>query len=122
MASHLLLIPALIFAFSTPFATAKEKSMKHNLLDEIKLSADAKTVKVLSSPSFKLIGLGFQKDQRLEKHQTPTPAILIVQSGSVDFKMAGKSYELKAGDYFEIPAAVEHEVIGKENSFLYLVK
>lgn len=103
-------------------ATAGEKTMKHNIQEEIKLSPDAKMVKVLSNPSFKLVGLGFKKDQRLEKHQTPTPAILIVQSGSVDFKMTGTTYELKAGDYFEIPANVEHEVWGKEDSFLYLIK
>jgi quercetin dioxygenase-like cupin family protein len=103
-------------------ATAGEKIMKYNIQEEIKLSPNAKIIKVLSNPSFKLVGLGFKKDQRLEKHQTPTPAILIVQYGSVDFKMTGITYELKAGDYFEIPANVEHEVWGKEDSFLYLIK
>lgn len=103
-------------------AQAEEKTMKHNLQDEVKLSAVAKTVKVLSNPSFKLIGLGFKKDQVLEKHVTPTPAILIVQSGLVDFNISGKTYSLKTGDFFEIPANVEHEVVGKEDSHLYLVK
>ncbi len=116
------LLSALIITFLTTTASAKDVSMKHTLQDEIKLSADTKTVKVLSNPSFKLIGLGFKKGQVLEKHVTPTPAILIIQSGSVDFNMAGKSHILKSGDYFEIPANVEHEVIGKEDSFLYLIK
>ena len=116
------LVTAMTLLFMSISVTAGEKKMKHNIQEEIKLSSDAKIVKVLSNPSFKLIGLGFKKDQRLEKHQTPTPAILIVQSGSVAFKMAGTSYELKAGDYFEIPANVEHEVWGKEDSFLYLIK
>lgn len=96
--------------------------MKHNIQEEIKLSPNAKVVKVLSNPSFKIIGLGFKKDQVLEKHKTPSAAILIVQSGSVNFKMAGTTYELKAGDYFEIPANVEHEVTGREDSHLYLIK
>ncbi len=112
----------LLFTFLTTSAYAGDKPMKHTLQEEIKLSAETKTVKVLSNPSFKLIGLGFKKGQILEKHVTPTPAILIVQSGSVDFNMAGKSHTLKSGDYFEIPANVEHEVIGKEDSHLYLVK
>lgn len=103
-------------------AIAGEKVMKHTLNEEIKLNADSKTVKVLSSPSFKLIGLGFKKGQILEKHTTPTPAVLIVQNGSVDFNMQGKTHTLKAGDYFEIPANVEHEVVGREDSHLYLVK
>ena len=83
---------------------AMETTMKHTLMNEIKLNSESKTVKVLSQPSFKLIGLGFKKGQVLEKHTTPTPAILIVQSGSVEFKMSGKTYSLAAGDYFEIPA------------------
>lgn len=103
-------------------AYAEGGSMKHTLKEEVKLNTDTKTVKVLSTPSFKLIGLGFKKGQILEKHITPTPAILIVQSGSVDFSMSGKTYVLNAGDFFEIPANTEHEVIGKEDSHLYLVK
>ncbi len=103
-------------------ANAGEKTMKHTLNEEIKLNADSKTVKVLSNPSFKLIGLGFKNGQVLEKHTTPTPAILIVQQGSVDFTMQGKTHALKSGDYFEIPANVEHEVTGKEDSYLFLIK
>lgn len=109
------------FSLAT-FSKTEASTMQHTLKDEIKLSAENKTVKVLSAPSFKLIGLGFKKDQVLEKHTTPTPAILIVQTGSVEFKMQGKTFTLKAGDYFEIPAQVEHEVTGLEDSHLYLVK
>lgn len=116
------LITALILFSLSISSFAGDKKMKHTLQEEIKLNPNSKTIKVLSSPSFKLIGLGFKKDQVLEKHTTPTPAVLIVQSGSVDFKMAGKTHILKAGDFFEIPADVEHEVIGKEDSHLYLVK
>lgn len=96
--------------------------MKHSLQEEIKLNPESKTVRVLINSSFKLIGLGFKKGQTLEKHLTPTPAVLMVQTGSVDFNMAGKTYLLKAGDYFDIPANVEHEVVAKEDSHLYLVK
>lgn len=96
--------------------------MKHKLIDEIQLNQDTKIVKVLSSSTFKLIGLGFKRDQVLDKHTTPTPAILIVQFGSVDFKISGTTYLLKVGDYFEIPANTEHEVTGREDSYLYLIK
>lgn len=96
--------------------------MHHKLKDEIKLNDDAKIIKVLSNPSFKLIGLGFKKGQVLAKHKTPTPAVLIVQSGSVDFKQDGEVYHLISGDYFEIPSNVEHEVVATEDSHLYLIK
>lgn len=96
--------------------------MKHTLKEAIVLNPQSKVVRVLSNPSFKLIGLGFITGQVLEKHSTATPAVLIVQSGSVEIKMAGKSHQLKSGDYFEIPANVEHEVVAKEDSHLYLIK
>lgn len=112
----------IVLTFFISNVYAGGKIMKHALQEEIKLSPTSKTVKVLSSPSFKLIGLGFKQGQTLEKHTTPTAAILIVQSGSVDFRMAGEVHSLKAGDYFEIPANVEHEVNAKEDSFLYLIK
>ena len=115
----LLLIALMTF---TTLTYAKEQTMKHTLKEEIKLSEASKTVKVLTKGTFNLIGLGFKKDQVLEKHKTPTPAVLIVQSGSVEFKISDNTYLLKAGDYFEIPVDVEHEVIGKEDSYLYLVK
>jgi len=97
-------------------------NMKHTLKDKITLDPENKTVHVLSEGSFKVIGLGFKKGQILEKHKTTTPAFLIVQSGEVSFKIDGQTYDLRAGDYYEIPAKVEHEVIGKEDSFLYLIK
>lgn len=116
------LVSTILMTLFIATANAGDKTMKHTLQEEIKLNSDTKTVKVLSSPSFKFIGLGFKKGQVLEKHLTPTPAILIIQSGSVAFNMAGKSHTLKAGDYFEIPANIEHEVVGNEDSYLYLVK
>lgn len=96
--------------------------MKHSLKEEIELLDSSKNVKVLYSPSYKLIGLGFKKDQVLEKHTTPTPAVIIVQSGAVDFKMNGQVYNLNEGDYLEIPANIEHEVIATKDSRLYLIK
>lgn len=117
-----IILTLLVILQFTSTAHSKEKLMKHNLMEEIQLNPETKTVKVLSNPSFKLIGLGFKKGQVLEKHLTPTPAILIVQMGSVDFNMSGKTHPLKAGDYFEIPANTEHEVVGKEDSHLYLIK
>lgn len=116
------LITFLMFLNISQLAFAEGATMQHSLNKEVPFKTDSKNVKVLTSGTFKLIGLAFKKDQILEKHKTPTPAVLIVQSGSVDFNMAGKSHHLKAGDYFEIPADIEHEVIGKEDSHLYLVK
>ena len=77
--------------------------MKHVLMEEIALSEDGKIVKVLSTPSFKLIGLGLKKGQSLDKHSTSSKAILIVQSGNVDFFINSEKYNLQSGSFFEIP-------------------
>ena len=96
--------------------------MKHLLMEEIVLSEDGKTVKVLSNPSFKLIGLGFKKGQSLDKHSTTNKAILIVQSGNVDFIINGENHNLQTGSFYEIPENVEHEVKANTDSYLYLIK
>lgn len=114
---HLLIL--LVLAPATLFAASGQKA---TLSQELKLSPTEKVIKVLATPSFKVIGLGFKQGQVLAKHQTPTPAILIVQTGSVEFKMSGETQTLKAGDYFEIPAKIDHEVRGLEDSLLYLIK
>lgn len=96
--------------------------MKHVLMEEIVLNDVSKTIKVLSTPSFKLIGLGFKKGQSLDKHSTSSKAILIVQSGNVDFFINGEKYNLQSGSFFEIPENVEHEVKANVDSYLYLIK
>lgn len=96
--------------------------MKRILMEEIILNENTKTVKVLSNPSFKLIGLGFKKDQSLDKHTTSSKAILIVQSGNVDFLISGEKHNLQTGSFFEIPENVEHEIKANTDSYLYLIK
>lgn len=92
------------------------------LKDEIVLKDDAKAVKVLAEPSFKIIGLEFKKSQDLEKHTTPTKAFLIVQSGEIEFSINGTAHLMSAGSFFEIPKNVEHEVRAIKDSYLYLIK
>lgn len=96
--------------------------MKRLLIEEVILNDNAKAVKVLSNPSFKLIGLGFKKGQNLEKHITATKAILIVQFGEVEFLINGEKHSLQSGSFFEIPENVEHEVRASTDSYLYLIK
>lgn len=96
--------------------------MKRILKDEIILNDAGKTVKVLSNPSFKVIGLGLKESQSLEKHMTSTKAVLIVQFGKVEFLMNGEKSLLEAGSFFEIPENIEHEVHAVSDSYLYIIK
>lgn len=100
----------------------EENSMKGAVSKSIELNKDNKVVKPLFSESFKVMGIGLSKGQKLEKHQTPTPAFLYVQSGRVSFVMKGEKTNLETGDYFSIPPKELHEVEAEVDSLLLLIK
>lgn len=100
----------------------EERSLKGTLSKSIELSKEDKVVKQLFGESFKVMGIGLSKGQKLEKHQTPTPAFLYVHSGKVTFLMKGEKTILNAGDYFSIPPKEMHEVESQEDSLLLLMK
>lgn len=114
---------AMLLTATTTSAFAKEeKSMKGTLTKIIELNKENKVVKPLFSESFKVVGIGLTKGQKLEAHQTPTPAFLYVQSGRVAFSMKGQKTNLESGDYFLIPAKEIHEVEAEVDSLLMLTK
>ena len=98
------------------------KNMKGTVSNSIGLSKEDKVVKPLFSGSFKVMGIGLSKGQKLEKHQTPTAAFLYVQSGKVSFLINGEKTTLDAGDYFSIPPKETHEVEAEVDSRLMLIK
>lgn len=55
----------------------------------IRLNPKQKTVSALHTAGFKVVGIGLAKGQTLEKHLTPTPAFLLIHSGSVDCVIHG---------------------------------
>lgn len=113
----------LTFAISLNISLAEGvKKMNENINDTILLKEKEKSVSVLFSEGFKVVGLGLMKNQVLEKHSTPNPAFLFIAEGKIEFKMGSKVYSLKAGDFFKIPPKEEHEIIAIENSRLLLTK
>ena len=88
----------------------------------VEIKDSSKTVKVLNENGPKVIGLGFKKGQGLEKHNTPTPAFLQVLEGEIEFSIEGKTYQLKAGSFYKIPAKIEHELKALTDSRAILVK
>ncbi len=66
--------------------------------------------------------VGLIKDQVLTKHTTPTPALLVVLQGVLQFTLKDEVIILKKEDVFHIPVHIEHEVMGMEdrNSFLII--
>lgn len=116
------LLPLAIGFLSGPAFGEMGNKMKGSISDSVQLKKEDKSVASLFSGSFKVMGIGLMKGQKLEKHSTPTSAFLYVHSGAVVFSMEGKTESLRAGDYFAIPPKEMHEVEASEDSRLMLIK
>lgn len=116
-------VSAVGIALAPNFSNAGEaKVLIEKIKDKVPFQKESKSVSVLFSESFKVVGIGLMKTQVLEKHSTPTPAFLYVAEGLVEFRMSGKVYPLKAGEFFKIPPKEEHEIQALEDSRLLLTK
>lgn len=116
------LLPLAIGFLSGPAFGEMGNKMKGSISDSVQLKKEDKSVASLFSGSFKVMGIGLMKGQKLEKHSTPTSAFLYVHSGAVVFSMGDKKELLRAGDYFAIPPKEMHEVDASEDSRLMLIK
>lgn len=113
---HLFLASLLIFSGGVMASEIGE------LVKQIELKEESKTIKMLNENGPKVIGLGFKKGQGLEKHSTPTPAFLQVLEGEIEFSISGQTYNLKAGSYFKIPEKIEHQLKALQDSRALLIK
>jgi quercetin dioxygenase-like cupin family protein len=118
-----LLSIALVFlGFNSISYAKKEISMKGSIQKDILFKKESKTITPLFSDAFKVIGIGLMKGQKLDKHETPNPAFLYVESGQISFSMENTTTNLNPGDFFKIPAQKIHELEATKDSKLLLIK
>ncbi len=122
MKPKMLRFAILVYSLATSAVGAQGEKMSSSLVDAIKLSKEAKSVTPVFSDRFKVLGIGLSTGQKLEKHETPEPAFLLVHSGKILFSMEGKSHTLQSGEFFSIPAKKIHEVEALQDSRLLLIK
>lgn len=94
---------------------------KVNLADKLQFRNDKQTTYfVKDGKSVRQVAVALGEGAVLKKHTTDVPATLIMVKGTVRFIIYGQEVVLKDLDTYQIPAAVEHEVIGveKENVFI----
>lgn len=71
----------------------------------------------------KVISLQILKDNQLEEHTTPIPALLVCVNGEVVFEdEKGILTILLSGDYVKIEPNIKHRVNAKIDSNLLLIK
>ena len=94
---------------------------KVNLADKLQFRNDKQTTYfVKDGKSVRQVAVALGEGAVLKKHTTDVPATLIMVKGTVRFMIYGQEIVLKDLDTYQIPADVEHEVIGveKENVFI----
>ncbi len=93
-----------------------------NIKNELNFSTNKPAVLIVQKNDGSLVvSIGLLKDQVLSKHKTAHPALLIVMTGSVRFKINGTDSILNAMDTFNIPIDIEHEVVGIEDESIFLI-
>jgi len=93
---------------------------KENLMDMLTYRTDKHTALVVKSgEGVKQVAVALGKGAVLRKHTTDVPAFLVMVKGEIRFLINGEEVLLKALDTYNIPANVEHELIGvqDENPF-----
>ena len=94
---------------------------KVNLADKLEFRNDKQTTYFIKDgKSVRQVAVALGEGAVLKKHTTDVPATLIMVTGTVSFIIYGQEVVLKDLDTYQIPADIEHEVIGveKENVFI----
>ncbi len=95
----------------------------------MKLAALHSAEKALSlKPFFKgeegsVISIQVKENEEMKDHITKVPALLVCVSGEILYsEHTGKTVNLKADEYVEIPAMISHRFKGLASSSLLLIK
>jgi len=76
---------------------------------------------VLKKPTGNITFFSFDKGQELSEHTAPFDAFLYVADGKADITISGKVYEVKKGEFINLPANQPHSVKAKERFKMLLV-
>ena len=92
-----------------------------NILSKVQYHTDKRsTWFVKDGKNIRQVAVALGEGAMLTKHSTKIPATLIMLKGSVRFVIEGEEVILNEFDTYQIPANIDHEVIGltKENLFI----
>lgn len=65
---------------------------------------------LLRTPTVRVVLFGFSEGQELTEHTSTQHALVEILSGECEFTLAGKPYNLKAGDFLNMPPNLAHAV------------
>ena len=96
---------------------------KENLMDRLSYRTGQTKLYRLSKigEGVKQVAVALGKGAILKKHTTDVPAFLVVVKGEIRFLINGQEILLKALDTYNIPAEIEHELIGVDDENLFIL-
>ena len=98
------------------------KSIK-NIKQSLKFNDEKPAIlSVINSKKINVKAVGLKKGQIMSKHKAPLKSLVIVLEGKIEMTMDGQKKEYAKLDTFEIPANVEHELRGIEQSVFSLIQ
>ena len=65
---------------------------------------------LLRTPIMRVVLFGFAEGQELTEHTSTQDALVEILSGECEFSLGGKSHNLKAGDFLNMPPNLPHAV------------
>ena len=65
---------------------------------------------VFRTSTVRVVLFGFAEGQELTEHTSTQQALIQILSGECDFRLGGKSHQLKAGDFLYMPPHLPHAV------------
>ena len=94
-----------------------------NIKQSLKFSNEKPAVlSMINSEKINLKAVGLKKGQIMSKHKATLKSLVIVLEGKIEMTMDGQKKEYNKLDTFEIPANVEHELRGIEQSIFSLIQ
>ncbi len=96
-----------------------------NIFKELAIVPNQPKPPVLSlrkSDKVAVLSIGLAAGQVMPEHQTQTDASLVMLQGKVHFRTVDSSHTLVAGDWYEIPPGVPHDVLAEVPSAFLLIR
>lgn len=96
---------------------------KASILDNIRYNESGTSPKVnliMQSDLGKEIRIVFRKGQYMEEHYTPSPILVEVYEGSIEFGSENSVKTLKKGDLVALKGGIRHDLTALEDSIVRL--
>ncbi|NNE66559.1 MAG: cupin domain-containing protein [Pyrinomonadaceae bacterium] len=104
-------------------AVVRETEKVSNIKQRLNFSNERPAIiSIITSKKLNFKAVGLKKGQIMPKHKAGLKSLIIILEGKIEMTMDGRKIELDELDVYEIPANVEHEILGIKQSIFSLTQ